>query len=125
VLCAAFKLVKSSVLVVVGLGMGLDIGTDADPGDAFGVDDVDAGPVGELDEVIGLVGDEHGGVHDEGGLCRAERKAGGSVAGKFGEGLAELIGCHNAVTEMADMSPVSMRIEPWTAWNSLVVGSRL
>jgi hypothetical protein len=70
---------------------------DFDPDESIGFDDEDALAVGEFDEVIRLVGDEHGFVDDEDGLvgreaCEAE--GGVACAVEFFEGLSELVWGH-------------------------------
>ena len=71
--------------------------SDAEPGDALGVDDEDGFAVGDLDQVVGLVGDEHGAVDGEDGegLGHAgDGERGVAFAVELAEGLSELVGCH-------------------------------
>jgi len=70
---------------------------DFDPDDPFGLDDEDALAVGEFDEVVWLVGDEHGFVDEDGGFVGGHGgEAEGGVAGavELAEGLSELFGGH-------------------------------
>ena len=70
---------------------------DAHPGDSFGLDDENALSVGDFDEVVGLVGDEHGPLDVEVGVVVGhvrEGEVGVAFAVEFGQGFAELVGSH-------------------------------
>lgn len=74
--------------------------SDSKPGDSFSVEDVDVFAVGEFDQVIRLVGNEHG-VGDDAGiglrdvvLSGAEVDVQVALTVEFAEGLSELVVGH-------------------------------
>jgi hypothetical protein len=75
------------------LSVGYEALTNAEPCDSFCIDAVFVSPVGELDEVVFFVGDEHR-PRDEAFICRVKVEHDIALAVEVFQGLSELLGGH-------------------------------